>query len=181
MYLLIRKKPPLVPVTFSGSQNVIWVMSRLSPFYMKEVWYKAVYSTYLKRNIKSKHRLKGPALKFFNNEEEWYIESERYFKITTDFSQETRTNSIKNLQIFHSFQGEPAIEYKNGTKEWYYNGFLHREDDLPAIEYANGDKEWWQFGKHHRNKGPAIIYGKKQYWYIHGQFIKFEEIQCTNL
>lgn len=185
MYFLIRKKPSKnipVPVTFSGfNQNVNWVMNRLSPFYFKEVWYKAVFSTYLKLNVKSKHRKKGPALKFFNNETEWYIESERYFKITTDFSQETRTISIKNLQIIHSFQGEPAIEYNNGTKEWYYNGFLHRENNLPAIEYTNGDKEWFLFGKRHRQNGPAAIIGNTHYWYTHGEFIKFEEIQCTNL
>ena len=31
--------------------------------------------------------------------------------------------------------------YPNGTKEWWLNGKLHREDG-PAIEYANGNKEW---------------------------------------
>ena len=38
------------------------------------------------------------------------------------------------------------IEYKvvvneYGTKFWYLNGKLHREDG-PAVEYANGDKFW---------------------------------------
>jgi hypothetical protein len=35
----------------------------------------------------------------------------------------------------------PAIEWADGTKEWYINGQLHREDG-PAIEWANGTKEW---------------------------------------
>jgi hypothetical protein len=33
-----------------------------------------------------------------------------------------------------------------GTKIWYLNGELHREDG-PAIEYTKGDKEWWLNGK----------------------------------
>ena len=32
--------------------------------------------------------------------------------------------------------------YENGTKEWYLNGKLHREDG-PAIEYPSGNKLWW--------------------------------------
>ena len=39
------------------------------------------------------------------------------------------------------------IEYKvkvddNGTKAWYLNDKLHREDG-PAIEYSNGNKFWY--------------------------------------
>ena len=34
----------------------------------------------------------------------------------------------------------------HGTKEWYLNGKLHREDG-PAIEYADGGKEWYLNGK----------------------------------
>ena len=45
--------------------------------------------------------------------------------------------------------------YPDGTKEWYLNGKLHREDG-PAIEYANGSKAWWLNGKLHREDGPAI-------------------------
>ena len=36
----------------------------------------------------------------------------------------------------------PAIEYKNGTKVWWFNGKYHRLDG-PAIEYYDGHKEWW--------------------------------------
>jgi hypothetical protein len=32
--------------------------------------------------------------------------------------------------------------YPDGTKLWYLNGKLHREDG-PAIEYLNGYKEWY--------------------------------------
>jgi len=57
----------------------------------------------------------------------------------------------------------PAIEYADGTKCWYLNGKRHREDinpetglTCPAIEYANGYKEWYLNGKCHREDGPAI-------------------------
>ena len=33
-----------------------------------------------------------------------------------------------------------------GTKKWYLNGKLHREDG-PAVERSNGTKEWWLNGK----------------------------------
>ena len=36
--------------------------------------------------------------------------------------------------------------YPNGSKAWYLNGELSREDG-PACEYANGDKEWYLNGK----------------------------------
>ena len=32
--------------------------------------------------------------------------------------------------------------YSNGTRYWYLNDKLHREDG-PAIEHANGDKFWY--------------------------------------
>jgi hypothetical protein len=40
----------------------------------------------------------------------------------------------------------PAIEWNNGTKEWWINGNTHREDG-PAIEYYNGHKKWRLNGK----------------------------------
>ena len=47
--------------------------------------------------------------------------------------------------------------YDDGTKEWYINGKLHREDG-PAIEWANGDRYWYLNGKLHREDGTAIEY-----------------------
>ncbi len=61
----------------------------------------------------------------------------------------------------------PAIEWTNGTKEWYWMGKLHRDGDLPAVECKNGHKEWYQHGSSHRdNDLPAIIrsYGVKEWW-----------------
>ena len=59
----------------------------------------------------------------------------------------------------------PAVEYLNGTKEWYLNGKLHREDG-PAFEWADGTKEWWLNGLLHREDGPAVEWkdGYKSWW-----------------
>jgi hypothetical protein len=64
----------------------------------------------------------------------------------------------------------PAIERANGTKSWWLNGELHREDG-PAIERANGDKSWWLNGKLHREDGPAIedANGPKE-WYLNNKY-----------
>ena len=41
---------------------------------------------------------------------------------------------------------QPTVKvYIDGTKHWYLNGKLHREDG-PAIEYADGSKAWWLNG-----------------------------------
>ena len=60
----------------------------------------------------------------------------------------------------------PAVEYAIGTKSWYLNGKIHCEDG-PAVEYANGDKSWYLNGKLHCEDGPAVEYanGDKR-WYL---------------
>ena len=59
----------------------------------------------------------------------------------------------------------PAVEWANGTKEWRLNGKRHREDG-PASEWANGNKVWWLNGELHREDGPACEYadGSKEWW-----------------
>ena len=38
------------------------------------------------------------------------------------------------------------VEYDDGSKYWFVDGELHREDG-PAIEHINGDKYWFVDGK----------------------------------
>ena len=69
----------------------------------------------------------------------------------------------------------PAIEWANGYKYWYLNGKRHREDG-PAIEKANGDKEWWLNDKLHREDGPAIEWANgTKYWYLNGKELSHYE------
>ena len=75
---------------------------------------------------------------------------------------------------YHREDG-PAVEYADGTKEWYLNGKLHREDG-PACEYADGDKRWYLNGQLHREDGPACeyAYGDK-YWWLNGEEMTEDE------
>jgi len=56
-----------------------------------------------------------------------------------------------------------------GTKCWYLNGELHREDG-PAFEDTDGTEQWWVKGELHRIDGPAWIHpnGKKE-WCVNGR------------
>jgi len=59
--------------------------------------------------------------------------------------------------------------YDNGSRFWYLNGKLHREDG-PAIEYTDGTRIWWLDGKRHREDGPAIENADgTRYWYLNGE------------
>jgi hypothetical protein len=51
---------------------------------------------------------------------------------------------------------QPILEIDNfGTKRWFLNYKLHREDG-PAVIYPDGFQQWYQYGKLHRVDGPAI-------------------------
>ena len=64
----------------------------------------------------------------------------------------------------------------DGTKEWYFNGTLHREDG-PAIEWANGDKYWYLHGCRHREDGPAFeCAGGYREWWLHDRFVHPEQV-----
>lgn len=67
----------------------------------------------------------------------------------------------------HNNEG-PAIKRVNGDKEWWYANMKHRLDG-PAIEHSSGHKEWWVSGKLHRRDGPAIIYADgSETYFING-------------
>ena len=68
----------------------------------------------------------------------------------------------------HRLDG-PAVEWASGSKLWYLNGKLHRLDG-PAVERSNGTKQWWLHGKLHREDGPAAEYADgKKIWYLNGK------------
>jgi hypothetical protein len=51
-------------------------------------------------------------------------------------------------------EGGPAIEYSDGTKEWYKNGELHREGG-PAVEHPEGSANWYVEGKYRPDLEPG--------------------------
>jgi hypothetical protein len=100
---------------------------------------------------------------------------------------------MSNGKIIKDENNELIVEFNDGSREYYKDGYLHREDG-PAIErsdygqywYLNGllhrvdgpaveclrHYEWCQYGKLHCEDGPAIIYsdGRKK-WYYQGTHI----------
>ena len=59
--------------------------------------------------------------------------------------------------------GGPAIIYNSGTREWWFEGHLHREGDRPARIESDGARSWWIKSKLHREgvgtagAQPALI------------------------
>lgn len=48
----------------------------------------------------------------------------------------------------------PAIEFRDGRKDWFWKGQRHR-DDGPAMEYANGGRMWYRSGRLITTRGMA--------------------------
>jgi hypothetical protein len=63
---------------------------------------------------------------------------------------------------------------------YYYNGLLHREDDVPAYEDFNGTKKWYVDGELHRIKGPAVIFTssgvESKVYYLRGNEIRGKDL-----
>ena len=69
----------------------------------------------------------------------------------------------------------------NGTKKWYLNGELHREDG-PAVEWSDGTKSWYLNGERHREDGPAVERPDgTNLWCINGKEITTSPINIHGL
>jgi hypothetical protein len=93
--------------------------------------------------------------------------------ITIDSSKTKRWRNKKGK--LHRLDG-PAVEWRNGSKEWWVDGFRHRSDG-PSIVYTDGHMEWHVIGMRHREDGPAIIYndGTMEWFIIDVHYRKKEE------
>ena len=75
----------------------------------------------------------------------------------------------------------PAIERPNGSKGWWLNGKYHREDG-PAVERENGHKQWILNGKLHREDGPALEWADgRKLWFLHDKVVHPEQIVDLHL
>jgi hypothetical protein len=66
---------------------------------------------------------------------------------------------------------KPIVKtYSDGTKKWWLNGRLHREDG-PVYIGSDGTQIWYLNGKYHREDGPAVVRpdGTKK-WYLNDEF-----------
>lgn len=84
--------------------------------------------------------------------------------------------------VFHREDGEPAIIFKDGSKnEWWVKGVRHREG-APAIECSDGTQYWYNCGNLHRTDGPAVTqvseHGEVYRWYLNNVEHTKEEWQA---
>jgi len=111
----------------------------------------------------------------------------KYFTCGSEEDSSNNNHSTKNYKLFangqeefyddfgrlHSFNDEPAVTWKNGSKAWYEHGKKHRDNDMPAVINVVCDtiqaKEWYQNDLLHRDgdKPSKISFGDK-YFYSHG-------------
>ncbi len=70
-----------------------------------------------------------------------------------------------------------VIEFYNGTKAWYKESKLHREDG-PAVEHSDGDRYWYIEDKLHREDGPAIeMLNGSKLWYIDNVYLSYRNLE----
>lgn len=68
-----------------------------------------------------------------------------------------------------SINDQPYTIYSDGSKEWYKDGLVHR-DNGPAFVSADGWAEWRIEGRLHREDGPAVMKnGQAVAWALNGQ------------
>lgn len=78
------------------------------------------------------------------------------------------------IEKLHRLDG-PALEYRDGSKYWYCDGRLHREEG-PAIE-TESYRAWFIEGDLHRLDGPAIEWsnGMGDYYLFHKKYTDKKE------
>jgi hypothetical protein len=73
----------------------------------------------------------------------------------------------------HRENDQPAIvcedESFSTLKEWWVNDIRHRDNDNPALTYGNNHLEWWVNDKRHRdNDKPAFVNENHLEWWVNG-------------
>ena len=65
-------------------------------------------------------------------------------------------NLHKRLGVASVAREITLIQYEDGTIERYSRGVRHH-DTLPAIEYPDGTKEWYHYGKLISKQDPSQV------------------------
>lgn len=119
------------------------------------------------------HRLDGPAIENEDGTKKWYVEDKK-------MTEQEFVDKMKHVSVVENEKGDkiyknsadkksrldgPAVEFSNGSKQWWIDGYLHRIGS-PAVELSDGSKEWVINGDRHRLDGPAVEFsnGSKQWW-----------------
>ena len=82
--------------------------------------------------------------------------------------------AIKNFILSAMESGDTDLEILSMIEHRNEKGQLHRVDG-PAVEWPDGTREWWVNGQLHRVDGPAIVRANgTRAWFVDGKFIKWE-------
>ena len=74
------------------------------------------------------------------------------------------TGSVKSVEFLDKKRNKIIVIETNGTKFYYKEGKLHR-DDGPAVIYTDGSEFYYKDGKRHRDDGPAVIWADGSEFY----------------
>ena len=87
------------------------------------------------------------------------------------------TEAMTELALFELLSLECSVD-EYGTVH-YYNALGQRHRVYgPAVEYTDGSREWYQHGLRHRLDGPAIEFPDGRCaWYINGKVLTRAEWQ----
>jgi len=115
----------------------------------------------------------GGRRKNFKTAEEWNDYVGKNFGICENYqaiSFDGTKRWFKNGKL-HRDNDKPAVIWSDGEKNWHKDGPLHRDGDKPAVIQANGAKVWYKNGKCHRdNDKPAgVFHDGAKYWYKNGK------------
>jgi len=84
------------------------------------------------------------------------MNKEKIIRTTTTYTETGYLDDESGYFINHSFDDEPAIIFNNnGTKFWYKDGLIHRDNNLPARIWSDGSYSFYKNGK--------------QYWFINNK------------
>jgi hypothetical protein len=114
-----------------------------------------------------RHREDGPACEYADGGVWWYLEGQEYSE--EEFNEKITKAAVKKIEpIILKLDWDTPVpflhtgiaEFPNGTKFWYKDGNLHREDG-PAKEYSSGRKHWWLDGKEYSEEEFSRVTTKR--------------------
>jgi hypothetical protein len=126
-------------------------------------------------NIKNYMKLFGYSYKIMNDVVYWYLNGELWcIRLPEEFN-DIHPQTVRKWALVVTMGKSVVVKYRNGLKVWFSYGKMHRlthlySDGKPAVEFPDGTKEWWTSDVLHRREGPAVIRANgDKYWYLHGE------------
>lgn len=117
-----------------------------------------------------------------NNGEQYYCDINKYHSRGEShwtkvyiWNGDNQINIDQDSRIPNDFTG--MATYPSGTKKYFKDGKLHREDG-PAIEWSTGGESWYVNGLKHRNDGPSFKNTNDtiRHWHMDGKVVSPQDV-----